>query len=165
MGQGSPSEMGKQPGLPGDRKQGDEKKDKKYELSRAALPRTPVDGDGATAGGGGGVPSTGRGRGMRRWGGARGDGVIDARAGASWGHGASWGVDALEDLGTAGGVGAGSLERDCRRREGHGGWGRAWRWSHGVGCRCEVWGRGRTGGGRWIQSGVQGLWIRGCRKR
>jgi hypothetical protein len=41
-------------------------------------------------------------------------------AGAGWGRGASRGVDTLEDLGTAGGVGAGSLERDCRRREGHG---------------------------------------------
>ncbi|CAD6210798.1 unnamed protein product [Miscanthus lutarioriparius] len=31
MGQGSPGRMGKQPGLPGDRKQGDGKKEKKYE--------------------------------------------------------------------------------------------------------------------------------------
>ncbi|ONL97058.1 26S protease regulatory subunit 4 [Zea mays] len=31
MGQGSPGGMGKQPGLPGDRKQGDGKKEKKYE--------------------------------------------------------------------------------------------------------------------------------------
>jgi hypothetical protein len=42
--------MGQQPGLPGDCKQGDEKKEKKYEPSRAALPRTPVGGDGAAAG-------------------------------------------------------------------------------------------------------------------
>ena len=41
MGQGSPGGMGKQPGLPGDRKQGDGKKEKKYEPPAAPFPCRP----------------------------------------------------------------------------------------------------------------------------
>jgi hypothetical protein len=40
-------------------------------------------------------------------------------------------------LGTAGGVGAGVTERDCRRRAGHGGWG-VRGGGHRGGCECEI---------------------------